>query len=120
MMTAPVVPGDLLSRAQTIAGLRELADYLEAHPGVPVCALGWDLSVFPQLPTEALTRAEVDRIAAVLGVPVCDETDRGGHYTVTRSFGLVSYRAVCIPDRRVAAHQALMSYCGSVAPEVAP
>jgi hypothetical protein len=118
-MTAPVIPGDLLSRAQTIAGLRELADYLETHPRVPVCALGWDLNVFPQLPTEDLTRAEIDRIAAILGVPVSDETGRGGHYTVTRSFGLVSYRAICVPDRRAAAHQALMSYSGRVTPEVA-
>ena len=118
-MTAPVIPGDLLSRAQTIAGLRELADYLQAHPGVPVRDLGWDLNIYPQLPTEDLKRAEIDRIAAVLGVPVCDETDRGGHYTVTRSFGRVSYSAVCVPDRRMAEHRALMSYSGTVAPEVA-
>jgi hypothetical protein len=118
-MTVVVVPGDLLSRAQTIAGLRELADYLQAHPGVPVRDLGWDLNIYPQLPTEALKRAEIDRIAAVLGVPVCDETGQRGHYTVTRSFGLVSYSAICVPDRRAAEHRALMSYSGTVAPDVA-
>ena len=53
-------------------------------------------------------------------MPVCDETGHGGHYTVTRSFGLISYSAVYVPDRRAAEHRALMSYSGTVIPEVAP
>ena len=48
-------------------------------------------------------------------MPVSDETGRGGHYTVTRSFGPVSYSAICVPDRRAAERRALMSYSGNVA-----
>jgi hypothetical protein len=119
-MTASVVPGDLLTRAKVINGLREAADYFESRPEVPVCDLGWEMTVFPQQRTEDLRRAKVDRIAAVLDAPVCDDTAQGGHYAVTRTFGLISYRAVCIPDRRKAEYDALWSYSGSVTPEMAP
>lgn len=40
-MTA-CVPGDLFARTQTVAGLRALADFLEANPAVPVREFGAD------------------------------------------------------------------------------
>ena len=57
------------ARAAITAGLRALADYLDAHPGLPVpqfsmCA---GLTVYPG-GSEEDKRAEVDRIAEVLQV----------------------------------------------------
>jgi hypothetical protein len=125
-MTDQTIPGDLLYRAKVIGGLRQLADWLDAHPGVPVCPFGWDLSIYPQFADDADRAAEVDRIADILGVDVDDQTGQGGHYTAARSFGLITYEAVYIPRRRRAAHAALMSYSGCFDPagpgraEVAP
>jgi hypothetical protein len=110
----PLVPGDLFARHQTITGLRALADFLEAHPGVPVDEYGWTLHVCQTVSrdahTDAAQRAEVDRIAALLGVPVRDETARGGHYTAQRSFGRIIYEVTHIPARFMAEYEARNSY----------
>ena len=96
-----VIPGDLIERAQVIAGLRQLAAYLEQHPDMPVCPFGWDLNVYPRQPTEAQNRAEVDRIAAILGVTPADQISAGGHYAAARTFGRVTYQVTYRPqDRR--------------------
>jgi hypothetical protein len=125
-MTDQLIPGDLLYRAKVISGLRQLADWLDAHPGVPVCPYGWDLSIYPQHDDDAARAAEIDRIAAILGVTVTDQTSQGGHYTAARTFGLITYEAVHIPRRSRDACKALMSYSGCFDPadpgrtEVAP
>jgi hypothetical protein len=125
-MTDQLIPGDLLHRAKVISGLRQLADWLDAHADVPVCPFGWDLSIYPQFADDADRAAEVDRIAAILGVEVTDQTGEGGHYIAARSFGLITYEAVYVPRRRRDACNALMSYSGCVTPadpdpaEVAP
>lgn len=107
MTAEPIVPGDLFARHQTIAGLRALADFLEANPGVPVYEYGWSLSVHGE-GTDEQRAAEVDRIATLLDVtPV---HSRGGHYIASKTFGRITYNAVHIPVRRIAAHEALMSY----------
>lgn len=110
-MTDQLIPDDLLTRTKVITGLRQLADFLEAHPGVPVGRYGWDLNIYPDRgQDDTAARAEVDRIAAILSVTPTDETGRGGHYLATRAFGLISYAAVHVPERRMAEHYALMSY----------
>jgi hypothetical protein len=117
-MTAHLIPGDLLTRTKVITGLRQLADHLETHPDVPVTRHGWDLNIYPDRGDgDGPARAEVDRIAAILGVQVNDETPRGGHYIASRAFGLISYAAVHIPAREMAAHRALMSYTDCVTPQ---
>ncbi len=115
-MTDQHIPSDLLHRTKVIDGLVELAAYLEAHPDVPVAPFGWDLNVYTQDQDEAACRAEVDRIAAILGAQVRDDTGRGGHYRADRSFGLISYAAVHVTARRAAAYNALMSYHDCVTP----
>ncbi|GLY74385.1 hypothetical protein [Actinoallomurus iriomotensis] len=110
MTTPPTVPGDLLARAQTIAGLRALADFLENNPSIPVREYGGDYTVFPYADDDAAERAEIDRIATALGETVTDETGRGGHYTVSKTFGRITYNAIHVPAKRQAAHEALMSY----------
>ena len=115
-MTAFDVPGDLIGRGQVTSGPRQLADYLDAHPGVPVGAFGWEVAVYPRLEGEAPGREEIDRIAALLDAPVLDNTGTGGHYYVSQTFGRITYKATHIPERYMAAHRALMSYADCVTP----
>ena len=83
-----------------------------------MCRFGWDLNIYPDGSSgDDTARAEVDRIAAMLGVQVQDDTGRGGHYLATRAFGLISYAAVHIPARCAAEHRALMTYADCVTPD---
>jgi hypothetical protein len=81
-------------RAALIKGFRDLTDYLEENPDVPApsCA---DVFTFPPDGPCAEMRAEIDAIAAMLGIQAC-ETVGLRHYKVTRSFGPVEYHAVAI------------------------
>jgi hypothetical protein len=106
----PHIPADLLARAQTVVGLRQLADYLEDHPDVPVREYGWDLNIYVTADTDEAGRAEVDQIAAVLDATPIDDTLDGGHYWTRKTFGRISYRAVYIPARAWARHRAENSY----------
>jgi hypothetical protein len=99
-------PGE---RREFISALRELAAFLEENPDVPVplhrvpiclSATGTDAEMF----------AAIDRIAAMLGVPAI----RGGHYTATRRFGQIEYRAVAIPAAWDAEYEARHSYDGNI------
>jgi hypothetical protein len=83
-------------RRSLIAGLRALATFLEDHPDVP--SPRWaDVMVFPADCTDHEAQVEVDTIAALIGSDVHDETANQGHYTTSRGFGPVEYRAVAIP-----------------------
>ena len=86
----PGFPGDLFARAQTIAGLRALADFLEDNPSVPVRELGEDYTVFARREDDAAERTEIDNIGAALGETVTDDTTDGGDYTVSKTFGRIS------------------------------
>ncbi|MFC9973485.1 hypothetical protein ACFVH6_21585 [Spirillospora sp. NPDC127200] len=120
-MTEPAAPDafirayKLSARNRMIEGLRALADFLEANPALPV--EGYPaLTVFTNdNDCEPCQRAEIDRIARLLGTNPHDDTDQGGHLTVSRSFGPVEYNAIFIPATRLAAHQALMSYADNFA-----
>jgi len=84
---------DADQRARLIAGLLDLAVFLEVSPDVPA-PLYADVLVFPPDGTDAERRAEIDAIAARIGgtaETIC------GHYVVSRFFGPVQYRAVAIP-----------------------
>lgn len=117
MTTHRHVPDDLFARAQTIAGLRQLADYLEDHPDLPVTEYGFDLTVYPQADNEAAGRAEVDRIANILGVTPIDNTPNNGHYIASKTFGRIAYRAVHIPSRAWASYIARNSYEHNIRPD---
>ena len=110
MTTQPVVPGDLFARAQTIAGLRALADFLENNPDVPVREYGEEYTVFARRNDDATERTEIDNIARALGEDVTDDTESGGHYKVSKTFGRITYNAIHIPARDRAAHEAFMTY----------
>src|ERR1700728_1099586 len=116
-MSARTIPADLFARTQIVNGLRQLANYLDTHPDVPVNEFGWDLLSCTRETTDAAGMAEVDRIAAILGVQVRDDTPEGGHYTAAKTFGRITYEAIHVTTRRRAAHQALMSYADAVTPD---
>ncbi|GAA2441104.1 hypothetical protein GCM10010191_66510 [Actinomadura vinacea] len=105
-------------RDRIIDGLIDLAAFLETNPGVPVPQFDWELRVPSGVSVNGTTdlrqRAEIDRIAELLGVPVWDETSDGGHYTARRHFGPVTYSAAHIPARRMAQHYAEHSYADNI------
>lgn len=79
-----------------IAGLRELADFLDQNPGVPAPRRA-DVLVFPADGPDAEMFAEIDAIAAQIGATATDADSPSGHYAAVRLFGPVHYRAVAIP-----------------------
>ena len=83
-------------RTRLIAGLRDLADFLDRNPGVPV-PRGTDLLVFPPQGSDAEMFADIDVIAGQIGVTASDVGSPAGHYSAVRCFGPVQYRAVAIP-----------------------
>src|SRR5487761_666248 len=83
-------------RAALIAGLRELAEFLDRKPQVPAPRYT-DLLVFPTRGTDAEMFAEIDVIAEQIGVTAAQNDTPDGHYIASRDFGPVQYRAVAIP-----------------------
>ena len=81
-------------RTELIAGLLDLAVFLESRPDVP--APHWiDVLVFPADGPDNEMRAEIDVIATRIGADVIESNS--GHYSTSRHFGPVQYRAVAIP-----------------------
>jgi hypothetical protein len=104
---------NLEERSSLIAGLRDLADFLEGNPEVP--APRWtDVLVFPPDGTDNEMKAEIDRIAALIDAGVSDLTADDGHYTASRKFGPVQYEAVAILARWQARRAARMSYAENI------
>ena len=86
-----------LERVRLIAGLRDLAEFLDQNPRVPAPRYT-DLLVFPSRGTDAEMFAEVDIIAEQIGVTASQNDTPDGHYIASRYFGPVQYRAVAIPQ----------------------
>ena len=115
--TAPVVPGDLFARHQTIMGLRALADFLEANLGVPVDEYGEYYTFYTRDCDDASAVTLVDHTAALLGVEVTDRRAVGGHYVAQRRFGRITYSIIHIPERRRREHDAELSYRNNIRPD---
>jgi len=81
-------------RAALIAGLRDLANYLDSNPDVPAPVYS-QVYAFPPEAEWAEMRADVRAVAARLGVTAY--RTGGGHVFAARSFGPVEYRIVAIP-----------------------
>jgi len=84
-------------RARLIAGLRDLAEFLDQNPQVPAPRFA-DLLVFPSRDTDAEMFVEVDVIAEQIGATASRNDTPDGHYIASRYFGPVEYRAVAIPQ----------------------
>lgn len=102
-------------RAALVAGLRGLADFLEANPAVPVPP-SWSsnqcISVLPPSGpnlTDNERRAFVDRFAASLGIEASDP-DASGHYRASRKFGPLIFESFAISTEAMDAHHARASY----------
>ena len=106
----------MTARSEYIAGLRELADYLEAHPAIPVPTVVPQVTVYTGTDThtggDGVGRAIVDQAAATFGTGV--HVSSSGHCEATRKFGGLAYRILCIPDAAMAAHDARQSYTGNI------
>jgi hypothetical protein len=83
---------DRQARARCVAGLRELAGFLEGRAEIPV-PTDKCISIFVD-GTPAEKRAQVDYAGRLLGEPVRDDTADGGHYSVSRSFGPFEYEVI--------------------------
>jgi hypothetical protein len=95
--------GNDKERVRLIAGLRDLANFLDQNPGVPV-PYRTDMLVFPAEASDTEMFAEIDSIAELIGSVASDAGSPSGHYSAIRDFGPVQYRAVAIP-RSVRSHE---------------
>jgi hypothetical protein len=85
---------DQAGRAALIAGLRDIAAFLESSPDVPA-PRDTAIFVFPQYDAgDRERRAEIDAIASRIFTQA-QETSHG-HYVTSRFFGPVEYRAISI------------------------
>ncbi|MFI7147308.1 hypothetical protein ACIBO2_20525 [Nonomuraea sp. NPDC050022] len=101
------------SRPAFIAGLRALADLLEDRPDIPT-PRSTTVHHFVPKSEDAEMRAELDRLAALLGSHIDSE---GGHYATSLFFGPIEYCAVAILAEPRARHAAHESYRGCVTPD---
>lgn len=80
-------------RSRLIDGLRAVAQFLHDHPDIP--APRWaDVLVFPPDGSDEKKCAEIDAVAARIGVEPREIVS--GHYSISLSFGPVEYRVVAI------------------------
>ncbi|WP_219465664.1 hypothetical protein [Nonomuraea rhizosphaerae] len=105
-------------RPALITGLRDLADFLETNPDIPVRHPWVALYHFPDGATDQDRRDQIDKIAAYLGSEI-DPTDLPDHYQTRISFGPVTYKAIAISTDARARHNALSTYTGCVEPDSA-
>lgn len=107
--------GSAEERTAFIADLRELADFLESSPDVPVPNFGTTILVSGQFADDP--RAFVDRFAALTAAVVDDDWEAAGHYRASAEFGLVKYEAYALSQ---AVMDELFSGRGRVQPGAAP
>jgi hypothetical protein len=94
--------GESANRDEVIEQLRDLADFLEERPEMPVPPSYTTMyfSVFAA-GTDQEKYAQVDYLSTLLGTPVTDQLADGGHYTVSVPFGGMTYQFVAIPKEPV-------------------
>ena len=104
------------ARDRFIRALRELADYLDKHPAIPVPKHGATILLHAATADDG-GRAQVNRIAGLMDTAVNDDTARGGHYWAVRNFGPLGYEVVAITAAYQARYDADSSYRGCVTPD---
>ena len=100
-------------RAAYIDGLRQLADYLDANPGLPVPAEGTEILIIA-------SDAEEGGISQILDLSLglaASFAERDGFYRTARKFGPVTYKGVSQTRAQLAQFRAYNSYYGSVSPD---
>ena len=104
------------AKARFTAALRQLADYLDRNPAIPVPKTGATITLHASSAEDGGC-AQVAHIARLLDVEVNDETAHGGHYWAVRSFGPIGYEIASITESYSAAYAVVMSYRGCVTPD---
>jgi hypothetical protein len=107
------------TRQAFITGLRDLADYLDQHPAVPVPTYGTQVYLSASS-TDDGGCAQVRQFARQLGITPPSTISCSGHYEAARSFGPVGYRMLAISDAAMARCLAADSYYGYVTPDPGP
>ncbi|MGW4469712.1 hypothetical protein ACWENQ_08570 [Nonomuraea sp. NPDC004354] len=102
-------------RTTVINGLRDLAAYFEANPDIPLPRHSISVQYFPATADDAAMRADIDRVAALLGTEIDPEDLLFGHYKAALSFGPVRYEALAVLADARARHEATNSYRDNIA-----
>ncbi|WP_433417745.1 hypothetical protein ACQP1V_00790 [Microtetraspora malaysiensis] len=106
-----------IDRTAVITGLRALTAFLEANPAVPVPDFPILIRCFPKRGSDTEMRAEVDRIAELLGTEIDPDDLPFGHYTTGLDFSPIRYEVTAILADARARHAAESSYYGCVQPD---
>ncbi|MEV0312299.1 hypothetical protein [Nonomuraea fuscirosea] len=97
-------------RDALIAGLIAVAGFLKAHPQVPTSIAPVIIRAFPVNGPDDEMRAEVDKVAAVLGTEIDADHLPYDHYMTGIGFGPVRYEFIAILAAARARHAAVDSY----------
>lgn len=116
---APNPAADPELRAAFIAGLLDLACFLEAHPDVPVQRYGQTITLHTghELPHDGTWAGELRALTAfarAINADVTETSDGSGHYCASRSFGAITYEACAISPAARARFTAGQSYYNSI------
>ncbi|AXH89443.1 hypothetical protein [Micromonospora aurantiaca] len=104
-----------MSHNDLIAGLRALADFLEANPRMPALTYPTLLDTGPVGETDGDGVKRVHLVAELLGSTVA--TSRSGHLQTGRQFDGLELRIAHVPSAASAQHEAHMTYASNVQPE---
>ncbi|MFD1120837.1 hypothetical protein [Sphaerisporangium aureirubrum] len=111
------MPADTDHHTAFIAGLRQLATFLEANPEVPVPRHSTSIAYFPERTADAEMCAEIDRITALCGSKIDPGSLTHDHYGTTLCFGPIRYEAFAVLANARARHDAFVSYQGCITPD---
>lgn len=116
-MTPLATIGIGVRHAEAITGLTAAAAFLETHPDLPLNPLGDPMNVSVTGGSDEDNRAEVDRIAWILGVEPGYILGSRTHYAAVLHFaGGVTYSATAINRSYRDNYDTATSYIGSVHP----
>lgn len=96
MTITEIAPQAGTGHTAVTGGLRNLAAFLDGHPDLPLSTGPSPLTVFAHGTDDAEARAEVDRIAAILGVTAAFSFGRNTYKAVRDFGGGVTYEAIAI------------------------
>ena len=85
-----IYQGDSAQRTAYIRALRNLADWLEANPGIPVPSTRTDIQLSTH-GTDEQCRQDLQDVAAAFGTEPFDPYDKGMHLQVAKQFGSIRY-----------------------------
>ena len=106
-------------RAAFIAGLLDLARFLQAHPELPVQRYGQEISLHTSydLPHDGTWDGQLAALKEFAAAAGAELSDRNGYHYASRSFGPITYQACAISPEAQARYDASATYYGCVQPD---